>query len=130
MTDGIYAIPRAVTSLQDCYFYHSMEIPGWGEVRGEWDLRGGEAAYLGNVDLKDKRVLELGAASGFLSFYMERQGADVVGYDPSLNVPAFTPGLAKKLLAEAGHPDGLTLTMNELPTMPAKAIQPIPRTSS
>ncbi len=85
MTDGIYAIPRAVTSLQDCYFYHSMEIPGWGEVRGEWDLRGGEAAYLGNVDLKDKRVLELGAASGFLSFYMERQGADVVGYDISDN---------------------------------------------
>jgi peptide/nickel transport system substrate-binding protein len=41
--------------------------------------------------------------------------ADVVGYDPSLKVPAFTPGLAKKLLAEAGHPDGLTLTMNDSP---------------
>lgn len=85
MDESIYAQPRTVTSLEDCYFYHSMEIPGWGEVRGEWDLRGGEPAYLGNVDLTGKRVLELGTASGFLTFYMERQGAEVVGYDISNN---------------------------------------------
>jgi SAM-dependent methyltransferase len=79
----LYARPRAVESLADCYFYHSMDIPGHGEVRGEWDLRGDEHRYLGGVDLAGKRVLELGAASGFLTTWMERQGAEVVAYDLS-----------------------------------------------
>jgi SAM-dependent methyltransferase len=79
----LYAPPRAVESVTDCYFYHSMDIPGHGEVTGEWDLRGDEYRYLGGVDLDGRRVLELGAASGFLTTYMERQGADVVAYDLS-----------------------------------------------
>lgn len=86
MTDtemDIYASPRAVDSLAQCYFYHSMDIPGYGEVSGEWDLRGDEYRYVGGVDLGGKRVLELGAASGFLTTYMEAQGADVVAYDLS-----------------------------------------------
>jgi SAM-dependent methyltransferase len=81
----LYARPRAVEGVADCYFYHSMEIPGHGEVTGEWDLRGDEHRYLGGVDLAGKRVLELGAASGFLTTYMERQGAEVVAYDLSEN---------------------------------------------
>jgi hypothetical protein len=81
----LYAPPRAVKTLTDCYFYHSMDIPGYGEVTGEWDLRGDEYRYLGGVDLAGKRVLELGAASGFLTTYMERQGAEVVAYDLSEN---------------------------------------------
>lgn len=60
-----------------------MEIPGHGSVTGEWDLRGDEFAYLGGVALAGKRVLELGAASGFLTVHMERQGAEVVAYDLS-----------------------------------------------
>jgi SAM-dependent methyltransferase len=86
MTDiglGIYASPRAVGSVAQCYFYHSMHIPGHGEVTGEWDLRGDEYRYLGGADLVGKRVLELGAASGFLTTYMEGQGAEVVAYDLS-----------------------------------------------
>ena len=79
----LYARPRAVGSPAECYFYHSMDIPGHGEVTGEWDLRGDEHRYLGGVDLSGKRVLELGAASGFLTTYMEGQGADVVAYDLS-----------------------------------------------
>ncbi|MBV9971725.1 MAG: hypothetical protein JO135_00155, partial [Candidatus Eremiobacteraeota bacterium] len=34
-----YAEPRTVTNLSDCYFYHTMEIPGYGLVEGQWDLR-------------------------------------------------------------------------------------------
>jgi SAM-dependent methyltransferase len=78
-----YARPREVGGVADCYFYHSMDIPGHGEVTGEWDLRGDEFRYLGGVDLAGKRVLELGAASGFLTAYMEKRGADVVAYDLS-----------------------------------------------
>src|SRR6516225_6733673 len=80
---GLFAEPRAVTKTADCIFYHTMDIPGHGLVEGEWDLRDNPAAYLGNVDVSGKRVLEIGTASGFLCFYMERQGAEVIAYDIS-----------------------------------------------
>ena len=83
MDEGIYATPRLVTDLADCHFYHSMEIPGYGSVEGEWDLRDGTKNHLGGLDLAGKRVLELGTASGFLCFAMERMGAEVVAYDLS-----------------------------------------------
>jgi len=72
-----------ITTLEDCYFYHTIDIPGYGLVEGEWDLRQGIDAYLGKVVFKGKRVLELGTASGFVCFHMEREGADVVAYDLS-----------------------------------------------
>lgn len=80
---AVYAAPRTVTDVADCYFYHIMEIPGHGMVGGEWDLRGREHQYLGGTALRGKRVLEMGPASGFLTLYMERQGAEVVAYDLS-----------------------------------------------
>jgi len=78
-----YAQPRVVTDLADCAFYHSMDLPGHGTVEGLFDLRGAVDEYLGGVDLRGKRVLELGTADGFLCFEMERRGADVVAYDLS-----------------------------------------------
>ncbi len=80
---ALYATPREVSDLAECDFYHSMNIPGYGEVKGQWDLRGGEDAYLGHVDLRGKHVLEIGPASGHLCFHMERAGADVVSFDLS-----------------------------------------------
>ena len=80
----VYAEPRTVTDINDCYFYHTMEIPTHGLVHGEWDLRGAEATYLGNVNFQGKRVLEIGTASGFLCFAMEQRGAEVVAYDLSV----------------------------------------------
>jgi SAM-dependent methyltransferase len=82
-----YAVPRVVGDISDCYFYHTMEIPGHGVVQGEWDLRPGVDAYLGGFDFRGKRVLDVGAASGFLSFHVERNGADVVSYDLSEDQP-------------------------------------------
>lgn len=79
----VFAQPRIVTDLGDCYFYHSMEIPGYGHVDGEWDLRPGIDEYLGGVAFQGKRVLEIGTASGFVCFHMEKQGAEVIAYDLS-----------------------------------------------
>jgi Methyltransferase domain len=76
-----YASPIGVSSIDECYYYHTMDVPGHGVVRGEWDLRRGVDAYLGNEPLAGKRVLEVGTASGFLCFEMERRGAEVVAYD-------------------------------------------------
>ena len=84
MTDNsIYATPRLVTDISECGFYHTIDIPGYGIVQGLFDLREGAREYLGNVDFKGKRVLEVGTASGFLCFYMESRGAEVVAYDLS-----------------------------------------------
>ena len=67
-TDNIYAVPKHVTELAECHFYHTMHVPGHGVVEGEWDLRSGLHRYLGRVDLTGKRVLDLGTASGLVSF--------------------------------------------------------------
>jgi hypothetical protein len=79
----IYAPPRQVHDLAECDFYHTMEIPGHGLVNGPWDIRPRIGAYLGNFDFAGKRVLELGTADGYLTFEIERQGAEVVSYDLS-----------------------------------------------
>jgi hypothetical protein len=58
-----------------------MEIPEHGLVQGQWDLRDAEQTYLGNVPLMHRSVLEIGTASGYLAFWMERQGARVTAFD-------------------------------------------------
>jgi SAM-dependent methyltransferase len=58
-----------------------MDLPGIGTVKGQWDLRGRINDYVAGVPLAERRVLDVGTASGFLSFEMERQGADVVSFD-------------------------------------------------
>ena len=77
----LFAAPRQIQSLNDCYFYHTIDLPGYGTVEGEFDFRDRPGDYLGNVALAAKRVFEIGSANGFFTFFMERQGADVVGFD-------------------------------------------------
>src|SRR2546421_11964965 len=83
MTDeNIFAAPRKVDDVAYCYFSHTMEPPSRGVIQGrDWDLRGRVDEYLGNVDFAGQRVLEIGPASGFLTFEMEKRGADVVSVE-------------------------------------------------
>lgn len=77
-----FAEPRYVEDPSDCFFYHTMTLPGFGEVRGHWDLRGRFDDYVGHVDVKGKSVIDVGTATGFLSFEAERNGArEVVSFD-------------------------------------------------
>lgn len=77
-----FAEPRHVTSTEDCFFYHTLDLPGFGLQQGEWDLRGQFANYTDGFDFKGKSVLDIGAGSGFLSFSTEAAGAtDVVSFD-------------------------------------------------
>jgi len=80
---NVYAIPKAVTDVNDCFFYHTMDVPGHGLREGQWDLRHTLDEYLGGVSFKGKRVLEIGTADGLICFHMERLGAQVVAYDLS-----------------------------------------------
>ena len=79
--DKIFAAPLNVEDVADCYFYHTMELPGYGVINGDWDLRRELDDYLGNVGFAGQRVLEIGPASGFLTFEMEKRGADVVSIE-------------------------------------------------
>lgn len=84
--DHLYAQGVSVESGGECFFYHVMDVPGAELVDtalegGKFDLRGAEDEYLGGVTFADRRVLEIGPASGFLTFYMESQGANVVAVE-------------------------------------------------
>ena len=42
---AVYASQRVVTDFTQCYFYHTIDLPGIGTVEGTWDLRAGLTAY-------------------------------------------------------------------------------------
>lgn len=68
---------------EECRFYHRVDLPD-GPTEGQWDLRPNVAAYLGGISLDGCSVLEVGPASGYLSFHMERAGATVTAIEPSM----------------------------------------------
>jgi hypothetical protein len=81
--EALFATPRRGLNISECQFYHTMDLPGHGLVTadpgaGGWDLRGKEDDLLGHVDFTGKRLLEIGPASGFLTFAAEKRGATVV----------------------------------------------------
>jgi SAM-dependent methyltransferase len=76
-----FATPRLIPNTENCYFYHTLDVPGYGTVQGAWDLRGKFDDYIGGVNLAGKTVLDVGAASGFLTFEAEKRGATVVSFD-------------------------------------------------
>jgi SAM-dependent methyltransferase len=80
------ASERAWIEREDCDFYHTAVLRSGEVIPGAWDLRGSESAYTGGIELRGRRVLELGPATGYLSFYMDDQGADVVGFDVGYDV--------------------------------------------
>src|SRR3954454_20661688 len=81
MSDGLYVKPRVVRPLDECLYYHTIELPEFGLVRGSWDLRGREDSYLGDVDFEGRSVLEIGPASGFLTAHLESRGASVTAVE-------------------------------------------------
>jgi O-methyltransferase len=78
---------RADVRLEDCDWYHTFELSSGEVVAGAWDLRGKEDEYLGHTAVSSKRVLEVGPASGFLTYHMERHGAEVVAFEAGFDVP-------------------------------------------
>lgn len=75
------ASDRADLTLSDCSFYHTCQLRDGRVIDGPWDHRGLEAEYLGGMNLSERRVLELGPATGYFSFYLERCGAEVVSFE-------------------------------------------------
>jgi len=82
MTEG-WVEPWIVSSVDDCFFYHVIELPGLGVINqgNGWDLRGRFADYVGFDDLNGRTFLDVGSASGFISFEAEKRGAVVTSFD-------------------------------------------------
>ena len=72
--------PQNPVAFDDCHFYHIHDVPGFGRTKGQWVLQSVDA-YLGNVVFDGARVLEIGPASGYLTFEMERRGASVTAIE-------------------------------------------------
>jgi len=112
-TPSGYASPPATPpALEDCSFYHTIELPGLGVQLGQWDLRSGIRHYFGNLDFSGKRVLEIGTANGFVCFEMERRGADVVAFDLDENLTYDAPPYPEAYLNPASYRDGLRRIRN------------------
>lgn len=78
-----YEKPRSINDINECYFYHTMELPGIGLMKGQWDLRKGIDSYIGNIQVKGKTFFDIGTANGFVCFEMEKRGASVTCFDLS-----------------------------------------------
>jgi SAM-dependent methyltransferase len=76
-----YAEPRRGLRPEDCIFYHALDLPGVGLVGTDWDLRKNADAYLGRLDYAGRTALDVGTATGFLTFEMEKRGASVTSFE-------------------------------------------------
>src|SRR5437870_33821 len=79
----MFVAPRMVTDPASCRWYHTMDLPELGTVGGNgWDLRATIDDYLGRFDFTGMRCMDIGSASGYLTFELERRGArQVVSVD-------------------------------------------------
>jgi hypothetical protein len=80
-TTPVFVASRDDVRLEDCAFYHTMDLPGYGLVKGEWDLRGKEREYLGSYNFAGASVIEFGPASGGLTFFIDRECARIVSFE-------------------------------------------------
>jgi hypothetical protein len=62
-----FSEPLTAASEDGCRWYHMFDKPDGSVIRGSWDYRHNVDDYLGQVDFRDKSVLEIGPASGFLT---------------------------------------------------------------
>jgi 2-polyprenyl-3-methyl-5-hydroxy-6-metoxy-1,4-benzoquinol methylase len=82
-----FAAPIPVRNVDECFFHHQMELPGLGVAGCALDLRGRFDDYIAHADLRGKHVLDVGTASGFLTFEAEKRGAaSVVSFDMNSKV--------------------------------------------
>lgn len=78
---SIFQSPWVNVRQEDCRFYHSFDLPDGRTILGDWDMRGKFDDYIGGISLAGKRVIDVGTASGFLSFEAEKRGAKVTSFD-------------------------------------------------
>lgn len=73
------AFEEATKRISD--WYHTFEFDSGSKVTGWWDVAATADAHDFPTDLSGLKVLDIGPASGWYSFYFEQLGADVTAVD-------------------------------------------------
>ena len=73
--------PSESIPLNDCEWYHIMEVPGIGLTEGVFDCREDIDNIFGNLDFNGKKILNLGPITGYLNFAAEERGGKVTSID-------------------------------------------------
>jgi O-methyltransferase len=74
---------------ESCVWYHSVLLPGFVR-QGDWDIQPVIDRHTGGVGFSGKTCLDIGTASGALSFHMEKYGGNVTSFDQSDEYPMDT----------------------------------------
>jgi SAM-dependent methyltransferase len=72
---------RPIPKFENCAFYHSLDFDDGSSVVGPWDIRGRFEQYIGNYPIAGKTMLDVGTATGFLTFAAEKAGAKVTALE-------------------------------------------------
>jgi len=80
-----YQKPEQMPDVNECSFYHAIDLPGYGLMKGLWDLREGLDSYIGHINVRNKSFFDIGTANGFICFEMEKRGSAVTAWDLSEN---------------------------------------------
>jgi hypothetical protein len=75
-----YEEPWRVEPGAGRYWYHTMKFPDGEIIKGHTTIKDFNE-YIGGYELKGKKVLDVGTASGYLAFNAEQAGAIVTGLD-------------------------------------------------
>ncbi|MEM7582937.1 MAG: class I SAM-dependent methyltransferase [Acidobacteriota bacterium] len=85
--------------LSRYFWYHTVELPNGLLTPGQYDFRSTIDAFGFPEDLRGLQVLDVGTATGFFAFELERRGAQVTAVDlPSLEDLDRFPGQDTKLM--------------------------------
>jgi hypothetical protein len=96
---------------QEFYWYHCIDLGNGIVTDGDYDMTQYLKHYRFPDDLRGKRVLDVGRASGFFSFEFERRGADVTATEiASFFDWDFVGGetVRRRRMQEVGDPEAFT----------------------
>jgi len=78
--------PYSPINIEDCIWYHNFEfLSKYPDIVPTYDLGKSSHHFLLPEDMEGKTFLDVGTANGFVSFLMERRGAEVVSLDLGLD---------------------------------------------
>jgi len=78
---GTCSPKRFAEATKSLDWYHSFSFDNGLQIAGDYDIGADIEDYGFPLDLTGARVLDVGAASGWISFYFEQLGAEVTAFD-------------------------------------------------
>jgi len=72
---------RPIPDRDECLFYHTMTYSDGEKIPGVWEIPD-FSDYIGDYNITGKTILDIGTATGYLTFSAEKAGAaEVTGFD-------------------------------------------------